>query len=385
MNKAGIGIKKQRNVVVLGYNMVGKTAVCLRFVNDRFDDRYEPTYENSFSKIYNHKGQDIDIVIKDTQGLSDQEIFRNEYGLGYHGYVLIYSVSSVHSLEALKSINQKLMNLTGTTNVPRILVGNKADMADENLRQVTTLQGQALADKWGIPFVECSAKFNHNIDAIFKLLLDEISKASEPDSSFTFPSGRCFDLCCGLCVSSNAEKDNNSFGRGSGSSLGGLGSGSRSGYSYVSDNPRFEWLATVIVLLTMIFGVAAILFGIIVGVKTSSHEGELLAYTLFGFGIVVFVVSVLGLIGVKQSSPEFLQVYCVSLTIILITQIVVWIILFTNLELFESYSLQATISSAVGAFIEVSAIILICCYQSILTPSIDSPYLLYDRHSSLYE
>jgi len=390
MNKAGIGIRKQRNVVVLGYNMVGKTAVCLRFVNDRFDERYEPTYENSFSKIYNHKGQDIDIVIKDTQGLSDQEIFRNEYGLGYHGYVLVYSVSSMHSLEALKSINQKLMNLTGTTDVPRVLVGNKADMADENLRQVTTLQGQALADKWGIPFVECSAKFNHNIDVIFKLLLDEISKASEPDSAFTFPSGRCFDLCCGLCVSSNnAEKDNDGFGQSSSSSSlgGGLGSSgsSRSGFSYVSDNPRFETLASAVVLLTMLFGVAAILFGIVVGVKQSSHEGELLTYTLLGFGVVVFVVSVLGMIGVKQSSPEFLQVYCVSLTIILVTQIVVWIILFTNLQLFESYSLQATISSAVGAFIEVSAIILICCYQSLLTPSVDSPYLLYDRHSSLYE
>jgi len=92
----------------------------------------------------------------------------------------------------------------------------------------------------------------------------------------------------------------------------------------------------------------------------------------------------LGLIGVKQASPEFLQVYCVSISIILVTQVVVWIIFFTNLQLFHSFPLQAEISSAIGAFIEVCAIVVVCCYQNMLAPSVDSPYL-YDRHRSFFE
>ncbi len=34
---------------------------------------------------------------------SDEEIFRNEYGLGYHAYILVYSIASARSLEVLKA------------------------------------------------------------------------------------------------------------------------------------------------------------------------------------------------------------------------------------------------------------------------------------------
>lgn len=40
-------------------------------------------------------------------------------------------------------------------------------MLSENLRQVPTATGQALADKWGCAFVEASAKFNFHIDQVF--------------------------------------------------------------------------------------------------------------------------------------------------------------------------------------------------------------------------
>lgn len=140
--------------------------------------------------------------------------------------MLVYSISSRRSLETLKSINLKLLNLTGTSNVPRVLVGNKADLEQENLRfvalwlsfsdspslvvlswslslcsEVTTAQGQALAAEWGCAFVECSAKIDHNIgstiplcstqlltrcwlfvaDMVFSRLLDEIDKVYEPE------------------------------------------------------------------------------------------------------------------------------------------------------------------------------------------------------------
>lgn len=114
-------MRKQRNIVVLGFSMVGKTAICVRFAKDRFDETYEPTYENSWYKDYKYKGQEVECIIKDTQGLSDQEIFRHEYGLGYHGYILVYSISSHRSLETLKGIHEKLLNLTVNTKIPRVL------------------------------------------------------------------------------------------------------------------------------------------------------------------------------------------------------------------------------------------------------------------------
>jgi Ras family protein len=78
----------------------------------------------------------------------------------------------------VQSINMKLLNLTGTTHVPRVLVGNKSDLlppmvnssggvggaaTGELRRQVSVEQGRELARQWDCAFVECSAKKNERI------------------------------------------------------------------------------------------------------------------------------------------------------------------------------------------------------------------------------
>jgi len=47
----------------------------------------------------------------------------------------------------------------------KILVGNKCDLIDK--RQVTKERGKQLADSYGIPFIETSAKSNENIEKLF--------------------------------------------------------------------------------------------------------------------------------------------------------------------------------------------------------------------------
>ena len=47
----------------------------------------------------------------------------------------------------------------------KILVGNKSDLNDK--RQVSKERGKQLADSYGIPFLETSAKSNENIDKLF--------------------------------------------------------------------------------------------------------------------------------------------------------------------------------------------------------------------------
>lgn len=48
-------------------------------------------------------------------------------------------------------------------------MGNKSDLVHE--REVATEEGQRLADEWGVPFIESSAKFNTNIEEIFRKLI----------------------------------------------------------------------------------------------------------------------------------------------------------------------------------------------------------------------
>ena len=50
----------------------------------------------------------------------------------------------------------------------KILVGNKSDLIEQ--RQVSKERGKQLADSYGIPFIETSAKNNENIEKVSKIL-----------------------------------------------------------------------------------------------------------------------------------------------------------------------------------------------------------------------
>ena len=43
-------------------------------------------------------------------------------------------------------------------------------------RQVTQKEAQALADFWGVPYIECSSKTGENVADVFHTLLKEIEK-----------------------------------------------------------------------------------------------------------------------------------------------------------------------------------------------------------------
>lgn len=58
--------------------------------------------------------------------------------------------------------------------IPCVLVANKVDLHPQ--RQVSTEEGQKLAQEWNCAFIETSAKHNQNISRIFDQMLNEIEK-----------------------------------------------------------------------------------------------------------------------------------------------------------------------------------------------------------------
>lgn len=95
--------------------------------------------------------------------------------LGVHGYALVFSVASRQSFDMIGQVNQSLLSSLGDLpDVPRVLVGTMMDMSES--RQVSTADAQKLADSWGVPYVECSAKTGDNIADVFHTLLKEVEK-----------------------------------------------------------------------------------------------------------------------------------------------------------------------------------------------------------------
>ena len=92
--------------------------------------------------------------------------------MGAAGVILVYSITdrkTFHSLENwIKQIND-----TQPENIAKIIVGNKCDCSDSD-RQVSKEEGQALAAKYGVKFLESSAKDNFNIPEIFNSLGNDV-------------------------------------------------------------------------------------------------------------------------------------------------------------------------------------------------------------------
>ena len=64
------------------------------------------------------------------------------------------------------------VNRLAMANVAKILVGNKSDLAGE--RKVSSEEGQALAKKYGIKFLESSAKSAKNVLDVFQTMTKEM-------------------------------------------------------------------------------------------------------------------------------------------------------------------------------------------------------------------
>lgn len=69
-----------------------------------------------------------------------------------------------------------------------VLVGNKVDLEDE--REVSPGEGQALAEDWGCPFMETSAKSKTMVDELFAEIVRQMDFCPLPDRRET---------CCPPC------------------------------------------------------------------------------------------------------------------------------------------------------------------------------------------
>lgn len=72
--------------------------------------------------------------------------------------------------------------------VPVVLVGNKVDLEDE--REVSPSEGQALAEDWGCPFMETSAKSKTMVDELFAEIVRQMDFCPLPDRR---------EACCPAC------------------------------------------------------------------------------------------------------------------------------------------------------------------------------------------
>lgn len=153
---------KRIKIALIGDGSVGKTSICFRLVNDKFDPTYIPTIFETSPFHMTLQGREYSLLITDTAGQENYGALRKStvYGLGIDVFILCYAIDDEDSFRNIKEkwIPELKENGNGK---PVILVGTKTDLRrtgnTENM--MSNIDGMDLKHEIGAwQFFECTSK-----------------------------------------------------------------------------------------------------------------------------------------------------------------------------------------------------------------------------------
>ncbi|KAL7977243.1 hypothetical protein Chor_009192 [Crotalus horridus] len=139
------------------------------FVSD-----YDPTIEDSYTKICNIDGTSTRLDILDTAGQEEFGAMREQYMRTGEGFLLVYAVNDRGSFNEIHKFHTQILRVKDRDEFPMVLVGNKTDL--DLYRQVTEEEALYFARENRIPYMEASAKVRFNVDESFQELVRAIRK-----------------------------------------------------------------------------------------------------------------------------------------------------------------------------------------------------------------
>eukprot|EP01088_Endostelium_zonatum_P009547 TRINITY_DN22804_c0_g1_i1.p1 TRINITY_DN22804_c0_g1~~TRINITY_DN22804_c0_g1_i1.p1 ORF type:complete len:209 (-),score=49.99 TRINITY_DN22804_c0_g1_i1:90-716(-) len=189
-------------VLFLGDSSVGKSSIISRFADGQFIYNTLSTCGIDFKiRTIDLEGEQYKLQLWDTAGQERYRCITPSFYRSAHSIMLVYDSTSTSSFENVK-IWMTTIAVHSVEGINVVLVANKCD-----LKQVITKeQGQALADKYNVKFMEVSAKTGQNVtEAIYliakqgKNRLDTVTSThNQPEPIQLIPEKTSWrDRCCG--------------------------------------------------------------------------------------------------------------------------------------------------------------------------------------------
>ncbi|KAF7990676.1 hypothetical protein HCN44_000481 [Aphidius gifuensis] len=144
-------------LLLIGDSGVGKTCVLFRFSEDAFNTTFISTIGIDFKiRTIELDGKKIKLQIWDTAGQERYGSITHAYYRGAHGVMLVYDATDEKSYEQIKYWLSAVEE-NAPENIKKILIVSKEE-------------GEKLASKHNIEFLETSAVLNVNIEEAFSTL-----------------------------------------------------------------------------------------------------------------------------------------------------------------------------------------------------------------------
>eukprot|EP01018_Ginkgo_biloba_P028530 Gb_30583 [translate_table: standard] len=160
--------------VLIGDSGVGKSNLLSRFTRNEFSLESKSTIGVEFAtRSINVDDKLIKAQIWDTAGQERYRAITSAYYRGAVGALLVYDITRHTSFENVERWLKELREHSDS-NIVVMLVGNKSDL--RHLRAVSLEDGQNLAEREGLYFIETSALESTNVENAFKQVLTQIYK-----------------------------------------------------------------------------------------------------------------------------------------------------------------------------------------------------------------
>lgn len=159
-------------ILLIGDSGVGKSCILQRFADDTYTESYISTIGVDFKiRTIVTDERTIKLQIWDTAGQERFRTITSSYYRGAHGIIVVFDITDRESFSNVRQWMKEVERYAGD-NVTRVLVGNKCDLAPK--REVSYDEGEALANEFGIRYVETSAKDSTHVEEAFHLMATEI-------------------------------------------------------------------------------------------------------------------------------------------------------------------------------------------------------------------
>jgi len=179
-------------VIMVGAGGTGKSATTLQYMYGDFVEDYEPTKADSYRKKVVLDGAECQVDILDTAGQEEYTAIRDNYYRSGEGFICLFSLADPESFRGVEEFRDQILRVVEDERVPFVLVGNKNDLP----RVVPQEDGEALAEGWGVPYFEMSAKTTENVAEVFEYTMRQIRdrKGIQPRKRKKKKAGLCLIL-----------------------------------------------------------------------------------------------------------------------------------------------------------------------------------------------
>lgn len=181
-------------IVLFGSSTTGKSAITIRFLQNEFIQKYDPTIEDFYRKTIKIDNDHCTIEILDTAGSESFSAMRDLYIKSGDGFILVYSIISKSSFKELYDFYSLIKSVKDTDVFPCLVIGNKCDLEDQRIISIN--EGEDFANHIKSHHIEASAKIPINVQEAFINIIKQIKKIKYNNTNKNLPrrTKKCYIL-----------------------------------------------------------------------------------------------------------------------------------------------------------------------------------------------